>query len=116
MSAETALRARLAAHTPLTALVGTRIRAARAEQNDSLPFVVFTRSATEPLACVDGTVLGGKATLEVQCWAATAANAETVAGHCITAVAGLGQLTNRSNGHDPDLDLEAVLLTFEVWE
>ena len=40
MGWEVALIQRLLAHAPLTALVGTRIRAVRAEEKDAYPFVV----------------------------------------------------------------------------
>jgi len=46
MTAATDLRALLVADGALSALVGTRIRANRAEQGDTRPFVVFTRVDT----------------------------------------------------------------------
>jgi hypothetical protein len=118
MSAETDLRALLVASAGVTALVGTRIAADRMEQGSARPFVVFARSASEPLQCLDGSVLKTLVTLDVQCWADTRASAEAVADAVTAAVRGVLTQTvpARAALFEPELDLEASVLTVQWWE
>jgi Protein of unknown function (DUF3168) len=118
MSAETALRALLVADAPTAALVSTRVTADRIEQGAARPFVVFTRTASEPIQLLDGTVLKTRASLEVQCWADTRVSAEAVADAVTTAVRGVTSqaVSNRSGAYDADLDLECSILNVEWWE
>ena len=118
MSAETDLRALLVATAGVTTLVGTRIAADRIEQGAARPFVVFTRAGSEPLQCLDGSVLKTLVTLDVQCWADTRASAEAVADAVTAAVRGVLTQTviARAASYEPDLDLEAAVLTVQWWE
>jgi hypothetical protein len=118
MSAEADLRALLVANAGVTALVGQRIAADRIEQAASRPFLVFTRTSSEPQQCLDGSVLKTRATIEVQAWADTRASASAVAAAVIAAVRGATSQTvvDLSSSYDADLDLEAALLTVQWWE
>lgn len=116
MSAEVNLYNTLLAASAVTALAGNRIAADRMEQGAARPFIVFTRTSTEPYLCMDGTVLGGKATLDVQIWADTRNAAEALADACTAAIrATRNVVSNRSAGYDSELDLEASLLTVD-WQ
>lgn len=117
MSAETALRAVLLAAPAVAAMVGQGVIADRAEQGAPLPFAVFTRTATEPYTAIDGTLLGSRTGIELQCWAESRAEAEALADACQAAVRGASQLvTNRSASTDADLDLQAAILAVEWFE
>ena len=117
MSAETDLRTLLLATGAVTALVGTRISADRIEQGAARPFIVFARSGTDRLVGLDGTLHGVRVTLDIQCWADTRVNAEAVASAIELAIESVHQfVTARTGDYDPELDLEASLLTVDWWE
>ena len=117
MSAETLLRAALAAHAPLAALVGTRIATDRAEEGWPRPFVVFSRTGCENHSDLDNKTLGAMVFLELQVWADSRAGAESVAQACQDAIENAGEaVTGRSSGYDPDLDVEASMLMVEWWQ
>lgn len=117
MSAETDLRTLLLADAPTAALVAARISADRIEQGAARPFIVFTRTATLRDKTLSGQVAGVLVTLSVQCWADTRVTAEAVADAVQTAIeAVFHTVSNRDGGYDPDLDLEAAVLTVEWWE
>jgi hypothetical protein len=118
MSAETDLRALLAGTAGVTALVSTRIAADRIEQGVARPFVVYSRTASDPLVSIDGAHLKTMATLEVSCWGDTRASADAVADAVTTAVR--GQLTQsvvgRNAAYDETLDAEGTVLIVNWWE
>ena len=117
MSMESDLRALLAAYAPLTALVSTRIAADRIEQGAGRPFVVFSRTATEPVQSLNGTVHANKASFDVQCWADTRTSAEAVADAIQDAlVADARAIVARASGYDADLDLEATVISVDWWD
>ena len=118
MSAETDLRALLVGNAGVAGLVGTRVAADRIEQTAGRPFVVFSRTGSEPQLCLDGAVLKTRVTLDVQAWADTRASASAVADAVIAAVRGATSQTvvDMSSAYDADLDLEAALLTVQWWE
>jgi hypothetical protein len=118
MSAESDLRALLVANAGVTALVGQRVAADRIEQSAARPFVVFTRTGSEPQLCLDGVVLKTRVTLDVQAWADTRLAADAVADAVTAAVRGVSSQTvaDRVSSYDSDLDLEAAVLTVQWWE
>jgi len=117
MSAESELRALLVATAGVTALVGTRVRAERAEQSDARPFVVFSRTGTDIEQSLFDEVLGTKAVFEVACWADNRASAEAVADAVQTAlVADHRAINSRAGGYDGDLDLEVAVLSVDWWD
>ena len=118
MSAETALHAVLVADAAVAALVGVRVRAERAEQTDARPFVVFTRTGTEPYVDLSGAVLAAQVSLDVQCWADTRTVADALADAVAAAVRAVPtqSVLGRSGGYDPDLDAEVAILNVLWWE
>lgn len=118
MSAETALRALLIASAPVTTLVGQRIASDRIEQGATRPFIVYTRTASDPLIAIDGTVYATNVAIDLQCWADTRLEAEAVADAVTAAIRATSPqlVSGRSGGYDADLDLEVASLSIEWWE
>lgn len=117
MSAKTDLRAALAAYAPLTALVGDHISADRIDQDAGRPFVVFTQTGQDKHRALDGSSHGTQTAIELQCWGDTRTSADAVADAVEAALDALYQhSTNRADGYDGDLDLEAAILTVDWWD
>lgn len=68
-SAEAQFRAVLAAHAPLTAVIGTRIALNAIPEGGGIPCVVYA-VRTEPAQTLLGDGDKPQATISVQCWAA----------------------------------------------
>ena len=119
MSIETDFRALLAAHAPLTALVGTRIALNAAPEGQEPPLVVFGCRHDRTLG-LDGTLLADQCALDVQCWADSAVAADAVADAVVAAVANANPdagacVITRASTHDPELGLDGVVMTVEWW-
>lgn len=119
MSIEADFRATLAAHAPLTALVGTRIALNAAPEGAVMPLVVFSSSHDRTLG-LDNSLLADRAELAVQCWAETAAAAESVADAVTAAVATAPAasgacVTSRATAFDEETGLDGVALVVEWW-
>jgi hypothetical protein len=113
---ETALQTLLSSDPAVAALAGTRVASDRMEQGQPFPFVIFTRTGTEPLQDISGAILGSKTFFEVQAWGSTRASAEALADACQTALRGAGrQVVNRSAVYDQDVDAEGAILSVEWW-
>lgn len=116
MSAETELYALLSGAAPVIALAGSRISADRIEQGTARPFIVFSRVGTEAFGGLSGEIFDTRVTLEVQAWADTRAQAESLADAINAAIVAADHfVTGRSSGYDGELDLEATILTVEWW-
>ncbi len=118
MSAETALRAVLAADSAVVALVAARISADRAEQDEARPFVVFSRTASQITTALNGAHLRTQAALDVQCWANTRLDADALADAVADAVRGVTsqRVEGRSGAFDPDQDAFVTTLNVLWWE
>lgn len=117
MSLDTDLRAGLAGDAGVSALVGARISSDRIEQGTIRPFITFSRAATEYQTTLDGTVVAERATFDVQVWADTRLSAEAVSSAIKTYLdANQRQVLSRASGYDPELDLEASILSVEWWD
>jgi hypothetical protein len=119
MSVETDFRATLAAHSALTALVSTRIALNAVPEGSDAPLVVYACAHNRTLG-LDKTLLADQCTLAVQCWGATAVQADAVAdavvGAVATAAAAAGAcVIDRESTFDAELGLDGVLLTVEWW-
>lgn len=68
-SAESQFRAVLAAHAPLTAVIGTRIALNAIPEGGGFPCVVYA-VRTEPVQTLLGAGDEQQSTISVQCWAA----------------------------------------------
>lgn len=116
MSIETDLQTLLASHAPLATLVAGRI-AQNADPGGTYPLVVYTVRQDYERA-LDGAVLGHTATVQVQAWAKTAAQADAVAdaieAACATAPSTADvTVLDRAGVFDPDLQLDGTQLTIE---
>ena len=113
---EQTLRSLLVADVAVNALVSGRVSADRMAQGEPRPFVIFTRTGTEPVTDISGAVLANRIFFEVQAWADTRAAAESLADACQNAIRGAAKLvTNRAAVYDPDMDVEGTVLTVEWW-
>lgn len=118
MSAETEFRAALAAHAPLTALVGTRIAQNAVDAGLALPYVVF-RAQHEPQPGLDGVLDLDVVTITAECWGATALEADAVADAAVAAIAAwelarpklTAEVTSRAQGYEGELQLDATVLS-----
>lgn len=120
MSVETDFRALLAGHTPLSALVGARIALNAVPEGSAFPLVVFAASHDRQNG-LDGALLYDNTTLDVQCWAETAAAADAVADAVIAAVATAPVLhsatvLSRATNFDPDLGADGTALQVSWWQ
>lgn len=117
MSAETELYTVLSTHAPLTALVSTRIYPDAFPENCARPAVAFSRTATNLIRSISGTVFGRESTLQIYCWGDTRGSADAVADAVEAAVIAAGyEYANRTAGYDEEVGafaatIEVVILT-----
>lgn len=118
MSAETSLQALLLADAGVIALVGNRVAADRIAEGSTRPFVIYSRTGSDPVTDIGGTVYRTLVTLDVTCWADTRLQADAVADAVTAAVRGVLTQTvpGRESVHHPDFDLEGCTLTVAWWE
>lgn len=119
MSIESDFRATLAAHAPLSALVAGRIALNAVPEGSGTPAIVYSVRHDRTLG-LDGSLLADQASIEVQCWADTATQAEAVAdaavGAVATAPAASGAVVlDRTGTFDADMGLDGVVLSVEWW-
>lgn len=112
MSAETLLRDVLAASAELAAVVGTRVYPDAMPEESPYPAVVYTRTGTEPIVTIDGTVHGAFVQLQVAAWATTRTAADDAADAVEIALQSGGDIpTARQGGFDPDTGLFAASMS-----
>lgn len=117
MNAGNQLRALLAGDGAVTALVDTRIAADRIEQADTRPFLIYTKTGSEPQYSLDGTQHGERVLLEIQIWADRRVEADEVRDAVVAALAGdQRNVISETTGYDAELDLEAAILSVEWWD
>nr|WP_315210098.1 DUF3168 domain-containing protein [uncultured Albidiferax sp.] len=111
------MRAHLAASPAVAALVGTRITADRSEQDSPRPFIVYLIGDEDRTKTLDGTLIGIRTTIELQCWADTRLAANAVADAATVSIEAIGShaITSRRTDYDSELDLEATVLTVDWW-
>ncbi len=119
MSAETDFRALLAAHAPLTTLVGTAIAHNAVPQGTPAPYVVFTADY-DPVLDMAGVRHATACTFTVQCWARSSAVAQAVADAvegalALAPVARGVAVRSRASGYDEEADMDATVLSVEWW-
>jgi hypothetical protein len=118
MSVEQDFRALLAAHAPLTALVGQRIaQNAIAPSVGTYPLVVYIVSHGYEHA-LDGTVLDHTCTIQAQAWANDPAEADAVADAIAAALAAAPQaagatIISREGVFDEDAGLDGTTLSID---
>lgn len=119
MSAESQFHAALSAASGLTALVGARIAANAAPEGSGYPCVVFVVRA-EPITTLLADDDEQRATISVQCWAASPADARSVADQVRIAVDAAPAARNAYVLSDAttfaeDLGLDGVELEVDWW-
>lgn len=116
MSAETTLNAALKAAPAVTALVGQRIYPDNVPQEQAPPYVAFTRSGTEYVGTIHGTVVGSKASLEVWCMSSSRKEAEAIADAIETAAAAAKFIpTGRRAEFDSEAEMWGAVLSVDFW-
>lgn len=108
MSHTTDLRALLVADLPLTALVGTRIYADRAEQSTIRPFVLIDLQNANYANCLDAALDDELVSSEfmVSCFADRRSDAEAIGDLVYTALKASGQrVSSRTVGFSEQLDI-----------
>jgi hypothetical protein len=119
MSAELEFRTLLTSHPGLAALVGARVAESAVPEGAALPYVAFT-SRHELTHNLLGEVMSDLVLFTVQCWAESSAAAAAVAAQVVLAVAGANVsrgavMLSIETAYDPDLKLDASVITFEWW-
>jgi hypothetical protein len=119
MSVETDFRVLLAARPGITSLVGDAIALNAVNEGDEPPYVVYG-VAHAPVLGLDNTVLADQCSVDVACWAGTAAAAGALADQVQAAVAAAPTargacVVARNNTFDPELGLDGVVLSVEWW-
>jgi len=120
MSIEETLRAELVANAPLMAVV-SKISQNSVPKGVARPFIVFTVDR-ERHCTLDNVLRTTRCTFHFQVWGDTAASAENAADLLEDALQASALDVNgipvdeRGTAFDPDLDLEAATLTFDLWE
>lgn len=121
MSVASDFRAALAAHAPLTAIVGNRIAQNAVPQGGAYPLVTFVTEEPKERG-LDGTLHAAACVITAQCWGKTAESAAAAADAVqaalladATALAHDCTVTSRASAFDPELDLDAEQLQIEWW-
>lgn len=110
MSAETTLYSTLSGHAGLTAIVGsgssTRIYPDALPEECEYPAVVFSRSATDPLATIHGAATQAFVTMAISAWGETRASADATADAVQDALLATGEVPmGRTGAYDPEAAL-----------
>jgi hypothetical protein len=118
MSIATDFRAALVGHSALTALVPAASIAQNALPAESAvpPAVVYGMNIETEIG-LDGTNLGDRATITVQCWAVETDDAEAIAVAVKGALATVPNnaiVTTEEDGYDPEQKMHSQTLTV-VW-
>lgn len=119
MSVETEFRALLAAHAPLTALVGTAIALNAVPEGAAAPLVVYACTHSRTIG-LNNELLADQCSLQVQCWGVSALQADELADAVEAAVATAPAATgacvlDRATTFEPELGLDGTVLTVEWW-
>lgn len=119
MSAETDFRTLLVNFPGLAALVGTRVAENSVDEGLPLPYIAFTgrHDRTHNLL---GELMADQVEFTVQCWGKTAADAAAVAAQVVLAVQSADPargavVMSSESAFDPDVNLDATILTVEWW-
>ena len=114
MTAETSLRAILAASSSVTSLVGARIAQNAVPQGEALPLIVFSATHNPHLG-IDNTLLADEVTFSVQCWANDGVSADAVADAVQVALAASADVISRETAYNEELKLDCTVLTVQWW-
>lgn len=114
MSAESECYDKLRLNAGVAAFVGTRIHPYIRPQNDVLPAIVYSRTATTPISTIHGTVYAVRTQITIDAFSATRMQAEQIADAIEIAMNGsLFLRLNRSGDALPDMDIETTTLVYD---
>ena len=117
MSAASDLRAALLAHTPLTALVGQRVRQDFGDESDDYPFVIFKQTGNNPIRGLDGTLHARAEDFQVESWGTT--RAASAAIHELVEAALLAADIEcdpaEADAIDPEVWAKACIWNVRIW-
>lgn len=117
MSAAEDLRVALLAHTPLTAIVGQRVRQDFGDEGDAYPFVVFKQTGNTPIRGLDGSLHARSEDFQVESWGAT--RAASAALHVVVEAALLASDIECDpadpDAIDPDIGARACVWNVRIW-
>lgn len=117
MTASTALRTLLLAATPVTALVGQKVRFDRTEQGDAAPYVVLSVADVEQEPALDGTLDSSKTIFRAQIFANQFAQGEAIANAIRAACqADHRYVTGPVSEYLPELDITVPIVTIDWWD
>lgn len=102
--------------------VSTRVFPSVVPQGQEFPAIVYQRDATRYLQTFDGHNSLTESSFQIDCYAATVAEAETLAGAVKTAMLAYStapvmqvRIDNWLSLFEPETELHRVLLQFTVW-
>ncbi|MEY5101214.1 MAG: hypothetical protein RJA36_3933 [Pseudomonadota bacterium] len=117
MSAASDLRAALLAHTPLTDLVGQRVRQDFGDESDDYPFVIFKQTGNNPIRGLDGSLHVRQEDFQVESWGVT--RAASAAIHVIVEAALLAADIEcdpaEPDAIDPEIGSRACVWNVRIW-
>jgi len=121
MAVDIDFRAALVAWAPLVAVVGAKVVENGIVEGQTPPYVVFTTD-DQPHQTLGGDDAGGITTIQVECWSTSALLAAALSKHVKdalkaspVAVAACATVLSELTGFDPDLGLDAAILSIEWW-
>ena len=117
--AEATFRALMVATQSVTDIVGQRVALNAVPEGAAIPLIVFT-ARHAPVITLGNDTIGDQCTIEAQCWAQTAAEAEALADAVTWALdaapASSGAVVlGRASTFDAELGLDGVQLTIDWW-
>lgn len=117
MSSIATLRAALTAHAPLTALVGSKVRADAAKDEDSGDYIVFRRKAVEREYSLDNTLLSRRDVFEIECWSQARLRTAEIEDAVVDALLAADLVPDDSDADamDPEVDIRCAVVRVGVW-
>lgn len=117
MSAASDLRDALLAHTPLTDLVGQRVRQDFGDESDAYPFVIFKQTGMESIRGLDGSLHARTDDFQVESWGTT--RAASAAIHEVVEAALLAADIEcdpaEPDAIDPEVWAKACIWNVRIW-
>lgn len=118
MSPEVQVRNALLAHAPLLALMpAERISVDLVDADAPRPYIAFSKQGVQRDRSMSGQLLATITNIDVQCVGASRTNAIEVADLVVAALEAAGMPPDGgSAGYDPELDIEAEVVSVTVFD
>jgi hypothetical protein len=107
--------------TALAAVAGGRVYPQAAPQDAALPFVVYRRTAYEPVNLLQGAATNARSTFTFECWGTTLDSALTTAAAVVAAVEAAAPLASRfrvdgsGDDYEPVADVFMEPISYSFW-